>query len=71
MISQKSQVLTFRIHGMDCAEEIAILKRALGSLVPSEDHLSFDILNAKMIVQPATSQISADTIIEAVNSTGS
>ena len=62
--------LEFRIHGMDCAEEIAILKRELGSLVPSEDHLSFDILNAKMIVQPGESQISADVIMEAVNRTG-
>ena len=62
--------LEFRIHGMDCAEEIAILKRELGSLVPSEDHLSFDILNAKMIVQPGESQISAEVIMEAVNRTG-
>jgi hypothetical protein len=41
----------FRIHGMDCAEEVAILKREVGPIVGSADRLAFDILNGKMIVR--------------------
>jgi hypothetical protein len=37
--------LHFKIHGMDCAEEVGILKRELRDLVGNESNLSFDILN--------------------------
>ena len=72
MNSQEPPALAFRIQGMVCAEEIAILKRELGSLVPSEDLLSFDNLNAKVIVRSGSGVqgISADAIIEAVNRAG-
>ncbi len=40
----------FRIRGLDCAEEVAVLKRELGPLVGGEAMLSFDVLNAKMSV---------------------
>jgi len=40
----------FHIQGLDCPEEVAILKRQLSPLVGGEDRLSFDILNAKMSV---------------------
>ena len=50
--------LEFRIHGMDCADEVAILRRALNPLVQSADRLAFDILRGKMTVRggspPAT-----------------
>ncbi len=43
-----------RVTGMDCAEEIAILKREVGPLVGGEDRLGFDLLRAKMtVVLPA------------------
>lgn len=45
--------LRFKVHGLDCAEEVAVLKRELGSLVGGEDRLTFDILNAAMAVAPA------------------
>lgn len=44
-----SDGVSFKIEGMDCAEEVAILKRALGSLIPESD-LAFDVLNARMTV---------------------
>lgn len=59
--------LALKIRGMDCAEEIAILKQALSAMVP-EDALSFDLLNGKLIIENGESQ-SAD-IIAAVNKTG-
>ncbi len=33
--------IQFKIHGMDCAEEVAILQRELGSLVGGEQNLIF------------------------------
>ncbi|OGW98247.1 MAG: metal-transporting ATPase [Omnitrophica WOR_2 bacterium GWC2_45_7] len=36
---------------MDCAEEIAILKKAVGPLVGGEDCLSFDVLKGKMTAE--------------------
>lgn len=40
----------FRIEGMDCAEEVAILKKELGPLVGGEEHLAFDLLHGKLTV---------------------
>jgi Cd2+/Zn2+-exporting ATPase len=67
MMSQPK--LQFRITGMDCAEEVSILKREVGPLVGGEDRLSFDILNAKMTVS-ALERLEADTIVSAVARTG-
>ncbi len=41
----------FKIKGMDCAEEVAILKKELASLVGGEERLSFDILNGKLTIE--------------------
>ena len=41
----------FKIQGLDCAEEVAVLKREVGPVVGGEDRLGFDILNAEMIVR--------------------
>ncbi len=62
--------LAFKIHGMDCAEEIAVLKRELGPLVGSEDWLVFDILNGKLVVESGTDSVSTEAIIQAVARTG-
>lgn len=39
-----------RIEGMDCAEEVAILRREAGGL-PGIIDLEFDVLNARMSVE--------------------
>ena len=59
----------FKIHGMDCAEEVAILKRAVGPLVGSADQLSFDVLSGKMVVESADAVPDAK-IFAAVRRTG-
>ena len=46
--------LQFRIHGMDCAEEVTLLKRELLPLVHSEDKLGFDLLNGKLTVNASS-----------------
>lgn len=60
---------TFKIRGMDCAEEVALLRAELSGLGGVHD-LSFDILNAKMTVVHADSVITSQQIIAAVERTG-
>lgn len=62
--------LDFKIHGMDCAEEVAILKRELGPVVGGEDRLTFDILNGKMSVRLDADVVTAGTVQQAVARTG-
>ena len=65
---QSENGLRFRIHGMDCAEEVAVLKREVGPVVGGEEHLSFDILNGKMTVGGGIAD--PDTVTAAVARTG-
>jgi Cd2+/Zn2+-exporting ATPase len=58
----------YKIRGMDCAEEVAVLKREVGPVVGGEDRLSFDILKAKMTV--AAPQVAEGEILKAVERTG-
>lgn len=60
----------FKIRGMDCAEEIAILKRELGPLVGGEERLLFDLLKAKMTVLSAPREIGEREVVKAVGSEG-
>jgi Cd2+/Zn2+-exporting ATPase len=58
--------IDFKIHGMDCAEEVGVLRRALNALVP-EESLEFDPLNGRMRVR---ADVPAADIIRAVSATG-
>lgn len=60
----------FRIHGMDCADEVAILRRELQPLVGASERLSFDILRGKMMVATGVPDVGADEIVQAVARTG-
>ncbi len=42
--------LDYRIEGLDCAEEVAALRKTVGAL-PGISRLDFDVLNAKMRVE--------------------
>ena len=55
---------------MDCAEEIAALKRELVPLVGSEERLAFDLLNARMTVVASDPSVTPDRIREAVRKAG-
>ena len=46
---------TYRIRGLDCAEEVAILKRVLAPMLGGESQLQFDILNGKIILDASRS----------------
>ncbi|MBS1766968.1 MAG: heavy metal translocating P-type ATPase [Acidobacteria bacterium] len=59
----------FKIHGMDCAEEITTLKAEIGPLVGGEERLLFDLMNGKMTVAEGAPAPS-DAILQAVARTG-
>ncbi len=59
----------FRVRGLDCAEEVTVLKGELGPLVGGEANLTFDVLNAKMTVA-ADAPVTAEQVKAAVARTG-
>lgn len=61
--------LQLKIHGLDCAEEVAILKREVGPIVGGENRLGFDILRGRMTVD-APDGISTDIVLKTVARTG-
>ena len=54
---------------MDCADEVAVLRRQLGPIVGGDDHLAFDVLKGRMSV-PAAAGVTSAMIVEAVAKTG-
>jgi cobalt-zinc-cadmium resistance protein CzcA len=65
-----STALRFKIQGMDCAEEIAALKREVGPLVDGEDRLAFNLLEGTMSVTGEASPVPVDAILRAIARTG-
>ena len=61
---------TFKVEGLDCAEEVAVLRRAIGPLVGGADNLSFDVLNGRMTVLDGAPAVTTDSIRQAVGRTG-
>lgn len=61
--------LLLKIHGMDCAEEVAVLKREVGPVVGGEERLAFDILSGRMTVQVPPDG-SVEGVVNAVARTG-
>ena len=62
--------LVFAVRGLDCAEEVAVLKREIGPMVGGADHLAFDVLNGRMMVLRDATAVSAERIRQAVARTG-
>ncbi|MHB9068733.1 MAG: heavy metal translocating P-type ATPase [Sedimentisphaerales bacterium] len=61
--------VNYRIQGLDCAEEVSVLKKELGSKT-GIIQLDFDVLNARMTVTFDLREISEQQIISAVAATG-
>jgi Zn2+/Cd2+-exporting ATPase len=59
---------SYRVRGMDCAEEIAALKKEVGPLVGGAERLSFNLLAGKMVIEP--SGTSERQILQAVQRAG-
>lgn len=60
----------FRVMGMDCAEEVAVLRRELGPLVGGEERLSFDVLRGRLTLSAEASDVDSRKVIDAVATTG-
>ncbi len=61
---------SFKVQGLDCAEEVAVLRDKVGPLVGGENNLSFDVLSGRMTVLDSAPPASPDEIINAVRRTG-
>ena len=60
----------FDVRGLDCIEEVRILRRAVGPLVGGDEALAFDALNGRMSVRVSAARASDEAIIAAVAATG-
>jgi len=60
----------FQVQGLDCAEEVAALRRGVGPLVGGEDQLAFDVLNGRMMVLDSADHVSPEEVRQAVRRTG-
>jgi Cd2+/Zn2+-exporting ATPase len=60
----------FKIRGMDCAEEVAVLKQSVGPVVGGEQWLAFDVLNGRMSVANDAGHVADAAIMSAVAATG-
>ncbi len=61
--------LRLHVHGMDCADEAALIRRALSAL-PGVSRLEFDLVTGHVHVLFDPSQTSADAIVSATRRTG-
>ena len=66
-MNKSNQNLEFKVYGLDCVEELNIIKKALGKKV-SEDNMQFDLLNGKLLINQQN--ISAKEIISAIKKSG-
>ena len=60
----------FDVRGLDCIEEVRILRRAVGPLVGGDEGLAFDALNGRMTVHASAARASDEAIVAAVAATG-
>src|SRR5476651_1176544 len=59
----------FRIHGLDCAEEVATLRSVLTPMA-GVGELSFDVLNGKLTVAFADGPVTSDALVAGIAKTG-
>ena len=68
--STSAKGMTFKIEGLDCVEEVTILKSEIGPLVGGGDKLAFDVINGRMTILQESRQVTEKIIIKAVAATG-
>jgi len=62
--------LAFKVEGMDCAEEVALLKSEVGPFAGGEGQLDFDLLRGKMTVREAPEGLTEKAVVEATRRAG-
>jgi len=61
--------VVYRVQGLDCSEEVAILRREVGGL-SGVINLEFDVVDARMSVEYDADAIKPEQIVSAVDKTG-
>ena len=61
--------LDYKVEGLDCAEEVAVLKKVVGS-APGIDSLEFNLIQAKMTVYYAPEKLNSAEILRLIESSG-
>lgn len=61
---------SYRVNGLDCAEEVAILNKVVGPEVGGAEHLAFDVINGRMTVLDNADDISDERLMKLIASTG-
>lgn len=61
--------MDLRIQGMDCVEEVSLLKRELVPLLGSEERLGFDLLNGKLSVDLSQTEVTSGQVFAAIQRT--
>jgi Zn2+/Cd2+-exporting ATPase len=61
---------SFRVNGLDCAEEVAVLHKVVGPVVGGKEYLAFDVINGRMIVLDTAKALTDDEIVKAISATG-
>src|SRR3546814_5147944 len=69
VIPERTDSVIFKIHGMDCADEVTRLKREVGPVVGSQ-HMSVDLINCRMSVAGAPGGVDHGGVLHAVERTG-
>ena len=64
------QIRAYKVRGLDCAEEVAVLRQAVGPLVGGADRLAFDVLNGRMTVPADAQEVGDEAILKAIAATG-
>jgi len=57
----------YRVHGLDCAEEVALLKRELGPTVGGAERLGFDLVRGRLLVPEG---VAPEVVIRGVAAAG-
>ncbi len=68
--ARKVKGRAFKVQGMDCAEEVSVLRQAVGPVVGGADRLAFDVLNGRMTVLDVAREVPSNAIVAAVATTG-
>ncbi|WP_119328103.1 heavy metal translocating P-type ATPase [Cysteiniphilum halobium] len=60
----------YKIYGMDCLDEVSVVKRELIPYVKDEDLLQFNLLKGKLMIHDQTKQFTQDEIEKRLKATG-
>lgn len=60
----------FKIIGMDCIEEVAILRHTLAIYISDEKQLGFDLLNGKLTIETNDPTVNESQLIHTIQKTG-